>query len=808
MNTRLFEKALKSTAASSCLAICFCIGAAHTAVAVTCHVATNGNDSNTGTQAQPWRTIQHAAETMVAGDTVIVHGGTYDEDVSLVRSGSKGKRITFRASGKAVMKRFRLGNFDYITIDGFEMTNSDDTGWFMRFGGDHVEILKNTIHDTRAMWGVILAEGDHVLIKDNRYYTSQPTDGSDRTVFTLSGTNGIAEGNEIGPAIDIDAFRMFGHNHVVRRNYVHDVTCSGSGAHVDVFQTFGVNGGESYDMVFENNVVVDFEGQLCMTENNQDPDFHDWDIRNNVFVNVPVQANLAISNLRWYNNTFYNVGSGNRLVFSGSDNRPKGICNGLQIVNNIIIPADNVTTYGQVMGVNRNGLSGVIIDHNYVARMRGFGPLSRFNETHGVNGGDPRFVSAARNDFHLRSTSPAIDKGATLAGFHGDYDGTMRPQGAAWDIGAFEYVGGRAQPHHESLKEGDVFNLGGRKATLQKVDTLPYVKSEYTKRFEFDAYENPKLKELRERYKLEKVIAQGRDEFDQQVHLMDWTHRQFKKFGRPSANPKGALEILRDVEQGHTFFCTHYAEVFVSAAASLGWVDRALALRRHQGVAEGGSTEHTSTEIWSNQYRKWIMLDPTSNMYLEKEGVPLNAFEIRQEWFFHEGKDLVFVIGKERKRYRKTDLPIFLARFAGFGDLKVNPDELDKYGFIGYIPNTNLMDAGEDYANMFIVKDKLCEGTRWHERTVPSNPAVDPYFPVGQAALSLRTEREKINVSLKTLTPNFKQYEIQIDAGGWKPSADNFLWSVHPGRNRLEVRTVNRFGIHGPISTAEMELSE
>ncbi len=387
-------------------------------------------------------------------------------------------------------------------------------------------------------------------------------------------------------------------------------------------------------------------------------------------------------------------------------------------------------------------------------------------------------------------------------------NGERRPQGAAWDSGAFEYVSGRARTDHESLKEGDVFSLGGRQATLKKLDTLPYVESEYTKRFKFDAYDNPKLKELRQRYKLDEVIAPGRDEFDQQVLLMDWTHRQFKKFGRPSTNPRGALEILGDIEQGHAFFCTHYAEVFVSAAASLGWVDRALALRRHQGVAEGGSTEHSSTEIWSNQYRKWIMLDPTSDMYLEKEGVPLNAFEIRQEWFYHEGKDLVFVIGKERKKYRKADLPVVLARLPGFGDLKVSPDELDKYGFIGYIPNTKLMDAGEDYANMFIVKDKLCEGTRWHERTVPSDPAVYPYFAVGQASLSLRAEREKINVSLQTLTPNFKQYEIQTDGGVWRPSADNFLWSVHPGPNRLEVRTVNQFGINGPTSTAEMELRE
>ncbi len=364
-----------------------------------------------------------------------------------------------------------------------------------------------------------------------------------------------------------------------------------------------------------------------------------------------------------------------------------------------------------------------------------------------------------------------------------------------------------AQPAPESLKEGAVFDLGGRKATLRKLDTLPYVESEYTKRFKFDAYDNPKLKELRERYKLDEVIAPGKNEFDRQVLLMDWTHRQFKKFGRPSASPKGALEILRDIEQGHTFFCAHYAKVFVSSAASLGWVDRELALRRHQGTATGGSTEHSSTEIWSNQYRKWVMLDPTSNMYLEKDSVPLNAFEIRQEWFYHEGKALVFVIGKERKRYKKTDLPIFLKRFAGFGDLVVSPDELDKYGFTAYIPNTDFMDAGEDYAKMFIVKDKLCEGTRWHERTVPANPAVDPYFPIGQAALSLRADAGAIIVSLKTMTPNFKRYEVQIDGGGWESSKDHFVWSVHPGPNRLEVRTVNQFGVHGPISTAELELT-
>lgn len=43
---------------------------------------TAGNDSYPGTQSLPWRTIQKAANTLVAGDKVIVMGGIYNERVS------------------------------------------------------------------------------------------------------------------------------------------------------------------------------------------------------------------------------------------------------------------------------------------------------------------------------------------------------------------------------------------------------------------------------------------------------------------------------------------------------------------------------------------------------------------------------------------------------------------------------------------------------------------------------------------------------------------------------------------------------
>lgn len=352
------------------------------------------------------------------------------------------------------------------------------------------------------------------------------------------------------------------------------------------------------------------------------------------------------------------------------------------------------------------------------------------------------------------------------------------------------------------------FELGDKHVVVTRLDAPAVVHSEYTKRFNFDSAGNPKLEKLRATYRLDEIVAPGKDEFEKQILLNDWVHHRFKKFGQPSTKARGALEVLKGIEEGQTFFCAQYAETLASCAASLGWVDRLLALRRHQGAnAHGGSTEHTTTEIWSNEYAKWIMLDPTSNMYLEADGKPLNAWEIRQEWFYRGGTNLTFVVGKDRTRYRKSDLPIFLERFRDFGDLTIDPDELDKYGFIGYIPNTNLMDAGNDYGAMFIVKDALCDGTKWHVRDLPKNPAVDPYFPINQAAVELKRGDGNLRVELKTFTPNFKRFEVKTDGGPWREAGDVVEWKPDGGNHELRARTVNAFGVAGPQSVVEVKVN-
>jgi alpha-N-arabinofuranosidase len=63
------------------------------------HVATNGQDSNPGTQAAPLRTIQRAAELAQPGAVITVHQGVYRERINPPRGGrSDAQRIVYQAA--------------------------------------------------------------------------------------------------------------------------------------------------------------------------------------------------------------------------------------------------------------------------------------------------------------------------------------------------------------------------------------------------------------------------------------------------------------------------------------------------------------------------------------------------------------------------------------------------------------------------------------------------------------------------------------------------------------------------------------
>ena len=131
--------------------------------ASTYYVSTSGSDSNPGSVAAPWRTIQKAANAAKAGDLVLVAPGDYPEYVQAgAAAGTAAAPIIFRASPAndptqpVKLRAFRLTS-PYTVLEGFTLTAASDAHkpWGATWGASiriesaasNCTITNNTIKD-------------------------------------------------------------------------------------------------------------------------------------------------------------------------------------------------------------------------------------------------------------------------------------------------------------------------------------------------------------------------------------------------------------------------------------------------------------------------------------------------------------------------------------------------------------------------------------------------------------------------------------------------------------------------------------
>ena len=152
-------------------------------VASTYYVATTGSDSGPGTNSQPWLTLQKAANSVHAGDTVIVRAGTY-RGFTQTTSGTATARITFQADPGVVINTpntftnldgIYLNQAGYITVDGFTITAEPRDG--IRAVGGPWLVIRNNTSDNNVLTGILTGFTDDILIENNVFSRSQQDHG-------------------------------------------------------------------------------------------------------------------------------------------------------------------------------------------------------------------------------------------------------------------------------------------------------------------------------------------------------------------------------------------------------------------------------------------------------------------------------------------------------------------------------------------------------------------------------------------------------------------------------------------------------
>ena len=286
------------------------------------YVSTTGSDANPGTQAAPWRTIQHAADVARAGSTINVRGGIYEELVTIQSSGNATDGyITLRsypgetavldaqhltASGRTAV--LTIHDKSYVRIEGLEIRNYRTAehrvaplGISVMGSGSHIELRKNNVHHIEntfqgrdrpgsggngfgiAVYGTDAKTPISDLIIDGNEVHHLKTGSSESLVvngnvkiFRIT-HNVVHDNNNIG--IDVIGFERTApdpavdqaRDGVVSENLVYNITSKGNPAYGQDQSSDGiyVDGGTS--ILIERNVMhdVDFGIELASEHQNR-----------------------------------------------------------------------------------------------------------------------------------------------------------------------------------------------------------------------------------------------------------------------------------------------------------------------------------------------------------------------------------------------------------------------------------------------------------------------------------------------------------------------------------------------------------
>jgi hypothetical protein len=238
----------------------------------TYYVSPSGDDSNSGTLDAPWKTLAHAGDILIAGDTLFVRGGSYAGDYFYpANTGTAEAPITVKAypdetpvltagSGDPIeIVSFHEGK-NYIIFDGLHF---QDTGWNTNmcfYGNNHITIRNCTFKNSLDSF-IYIGKSSYITIEKCIFDTcGNPLgEGEGDSIYVNGCDHVLIQDNYFTKAghyaVDLKEMNwqpIYSHHNVIRNNIIEQHWGGGIGIIC-----------KSYSNLVENNKIY-FSGEECI----------------------------------------------------------------------------------------------------------------------------------------------------------------------------------------------------------------------------------------------------------------------------------------------------------------------------------------------------------------------------------------------------------------------------------------------------------------------------------------------------------------------------------------------------------------
>ncbi|MDO8735321.1 MAG: transglutaminase-like domain-containing protein, partial [Elusimicrobiota bacterium] len=343
--------------------------------------------------------------------------------------------------------------------------------------------------------------------------------------------------------------------------------------------------------------------------------------------------------------------------------------------------------------------------------------------------------------------------------------------------------------------------INTHKISINKLGNVKVINREEKIFFVFEDFFHPELIKLRKREKLDNVVTNCKTEFEKILALRNWAHSQWKQsepFPYPPFNANVILDRIRTKKTGG--WCGQYGVVFAQACMSFGIPARYLE------IMPEGAGGHFVVEVYNKDYNKWILMDPTVNLYYENNNIPDSAFELHKNMYCKINN--VYSISGSSKNVSNLDSFYSFAMMLRNNHLTIPLKIVNEYRQEKNTTYIRLIDRRIWYYDKHISNLKKKEISP--KVQFVSSDINDFYWEPDIVVIKILEKnwiKKTITLEFSGLLKNYQNFFVSSDGQKtWHETDSKYEWKLKKGSNMLEVTAPDITGLKERFSYIIAEL--